>query len=443
MSLSPVPTSTAPRSDAPENNASDNTAPDGTVNHVFVAEDTTAARRLNKWWRKYRFWIIGGAVFVLLSVVAFVMSNSGNRSLDALAINNPAPAGAQAAASVLENQGVAVTATKSLLETTDALAQNAYASSTVLFYDPRKILTPTQVSELAAAVEENGAKLVAITPGPLTLKNLSPEISSAGTTAGSQLVDAQCENVDATAAGSIGGTGPDPALNTGPAKGPLLLYKGAQTCFTPNAKAGTASGGFLASNSAGDITALGFSGVVNNHNLDQAGNAALTFRLLGSKPNLLWYTSSLNDVPPAQTSPSFADLTPAWMFPASAWLMLVALVGVLWRGRRNGPLVAEPLPVIVKASETMAGRARLYQDARAVDTATRTLQHASLTRLARALRLGHSADPSVVVEAVAAATSRPSTHVHAILLGEPPHTEKDMLRIAAELAALEEEVARR
>ncbi|MDD0858854.1 hypothetical protein NHF46_16095 [Arthrobacter alpinus] len=100
-----MPTSTAPRSDAPENNASNNTAPDGTVNHVFVAEDTTAARRLNKWWRKYRFWIIGGAVFVLLSVVAFVMSNSGNRSLDALAINNPAPAGAQAAASVLEIRG--------------------------------------------------------------------------------------------------------------------------------------------------------------------------------------------------------------------------------------------------------------------------------------------------------------------------------------------------
>ncbi|MEV8143864.1 DUF4350 domain-containing protein [Specibacter sp. NPDC078709] len=418
-------------------------APDGTGEQVFHADGTSFGQRLAARWRKYRFWIIGAAVFVLLSLLAFLLNDSGNRSIDALAINNPAPAGAQAAASVLENQGVDVTAIKSLAETTDALAHNPYGSSTVLFYDPRNILSPAQVSELAAAVAENGAKLLAITPGPLTVKSLSPEVSSAGTTAGSQQVAAQCDHPDAAAAGSISGGAPDPALDAGPAKGPLMLFKGAQTCFSPEGKAGTSSGGLLASNSAGDITALGYSGVVNNHNLAQAGNAALTFRLLGSKPNLLWYTSSVSDIPPAQNPPGLAELTPAWMFPASAWLMLVALVGVLWRGRRNGPLVTEPLPVIVKASETMAGRARLYQDARAVDTATRTLRHASLTRLARTLRLGHAADPSAVVEAVAGASSRSSAQVHAILLGEAPTTEKDMLRIAADLAALEEEVARR
>ena len=415
----------------------------GTGEKVFHADSTTLGQRVSTRWRKYRFWIIGAAVFVLLSVLAFLLNDSGNRSIDALAINNPAPAGAQAAASVLENQGVAVTATKSLAETTDALAQNAFGSSTVLFYDPRNILSAAQVSELSAAVTEHGAKLVAITPGPLTVKSLSPELRSAGTTAGSQQVAAQCDDPNAVSTASISGGGPNPALDTGPDNGPLMLFKGAQTCFIPEGKAGADSGGLLASNSAGDITALGFSGVVNNHNLAQNGNAALTFRLLGSTPNLLWYTSSVNDIPPAQNPPGLAELTPAWMFPASAWLMLVAVVGVLWRGRRNGPLVAEPLPVIVKASETMAGRARLYQDARAVDTATHTLRHASLTRLARALRLGHAADPSAVVDAVAAASSRSSAQVHAILLGEAPTTEKDMLRIAADLAALEEEVARR
>lgn len=434
-SPTPVPMST----DSPEAAV----APDGTGEQVFHADGTTFGQRLAARWRKYRFWIIGAAVFVLLSLLAFLLNDSGNRSIDALAINNPAPAGAQAAASVLENQGVDVTATKSLAETTDALAHNPHGSSTVLFYDPRSILSPQQVSELAAAAAENGAKLVAITPGPLTVKSLSPELSSAGTTAGSQQVAAKCDHPDAMAAGSISGGAPDPVLDAGPAKGPLMLFKGAQTCFSPEGKAGSASGGLLASNSAGDITALGFAGVVNNHNLAQAGNAALTFRLLGSKPNLLWYTSSVSDIPPAQNPPGLAELTPAWMFPAAAWLMLVAVVGVLWRGRRNGPLVTEPLPVIVKASETMAGRARLYQDARAVDTATRTLRHASLTRLARTLRLGHAADPSAVVEAVAGASSRSSAQVHAILLGEAPTTEKDMLRIAADLAALEEEVARR
>ncbi|MHA7175508.1 DUF4350 domain-containing protein [Arthrobacter sp. Sr24] len=435
VSPPPAPLSTDPPEEA--------VASGSTGEKVFHADGTTLSQRLSTRWRKYRFWIIGAAVFVLLSVLAFLLNDSGNRSIDALAINNPAPAGAQAAAAVLENQGVAVTATKSLAETTDALIHNDYGSSTVLFYDPRNILSAAQVSELAASVTANGAKLLAVTPGPLTVKSLSPELRSTGTTAGSQQVTAQCDHPDAVAAGSISGGAPDPALDAGPAKGPLMMFKGAQTCFSPEGDAGSSSGGLLASNSAGDITALGFSGAVNNHNLAQAGNAALTFRLLGSKPNLLWYTSSVSDIPPAQNPPGVAELTPAWMFPTAAWLMLVAVVGVLWRGRRNGPLVAEPLPVIVKASETMAGRARLYQDARAVDTATGTLRHASLTRLAHALRLGHAAEPSAVVEAVAAASSRSSAQIHAILLGEPPTTEKDMLRIAADLAALEEEVARR
>ncbi|MET4004120.1 MULTISPECIES: DUF4350 domain-containing protein [Arthrobacter] len=434
---------TAPLPAAIESTASALAVPESSNGPVFQAENSTPRQRLAHWWRHWRFWLIVGAVFVLLSVLTFLAATSGNRSLDALAINNPAPAGAQAAASVLENQGVNVMATDSLAKTTAALSHNAYGASTVLFYDPRNILTPAQVSELAASVEENGSRLLAITPGPLTLKRLSPDFSAAGSTAGSSRVDAGCTNADAQAARSISGGGTTSALNEGPPSGTLRLYKGAQTCFSPASGSSPAGGGLLASNSSGDIFALGFSGVVNNHYLDQAGNAALTFRLLGSRPELLWYTASLNDIPPAQSPPSLAELTPTWMFPAAAWLMLVAVVGALWRGRRNGPLVQEPLPVIVKASETMAGRARLYQDARAVETATNTLRHASMTRLAHALRLGHGAEPAAVVEAVAIASRRPSTQVHAILLGAAPTSEKDMLTIAAELAALEEEVARR
>lgn len=414
----------------------------GTGETVFEADGSTPVQRLARMWRRHRLWIIGAVVFVVLSAAGFVLGNSGNRSIDALAVNNPAPAGAQAAATVLADRGVNVSATDSLAKTKAALERNAHGSSTVLFYDPRNILSPGQVSELAGAVAEHGAKLVAVTPGPLALKGLGAEFSAAGTTAATARVAAQCADPDATAAGHISG-GLEPALSQGPPTGPVMLYKGARTCFIPSGQAGPAAGGLLAGNSDGDITALGFSGIINNHNLAQQGNAALVFRLLGSTPNLLWYTSSLNDVPPAQNPPGMAELTPEWMFPAAGWLLLVGLVGVLWRGRRNGPLVPEPLPVIVKASETMAGRARLYQDARAVGTATRTLQHASLTRLARALRLGHAAEPAAVVDAVAAATGRNNAQVHAILLGAPPETEKDMLTIAADLAALEEEVARR
>ena len=51
------------------------------------------------------------------------------------------------------------------------------------------------------------------------------------------------------------------------------------------------------------------------------------------------------------------DLPGLWIAGAT----VVALL--LWRVRRLGPLVTEPLPVIVKAIETARSRGRLYRKA--------------------------------------------------------------------------------
>ena len=398
--------------------------------------------RPNTWWKRNRFWLICTIFFLILSLLGFLLGTSGERTSGTLSITNPAPAGAQAAAAVLGNQGVAVTATDSLAGTTEALFANGQGNSTVLFYDPRNLLSPNQVRALASAAQASGAKLVAIAPGPLAVKELSTELSSTGTTAGTAAINAGCINSAAVAAGTIDGG--SPALGTGVSAvtTSLHLYKGPVTCFVPAGTA-VAAGGYLASNSAGTVAVLGNPGVVINQNLASRGNAALTFRLLGSAPHLLWYMPSLKDIPAAAQPPSLAELTPQWIFPASTWLLLVAVLGMLWRGRRHGPLVTEPLPVIVKASETLTGRARLYQDARALDTATRTLQHATLTRLARTLRLGNCAEPAAVVQAITAVTGRKPQQVNALLLGAAPTNEKDMLSMAVELTALEEEVAQR
>ena len=395
--------------------------------------------RARSWWRTNKFWVVCAAVFVVLSLIAFFAAGSGNRSSATLSITNPAPAGARAAAEVLRGQGVNVTAMDSLAVTTAALDANGAGRSTVLFNDPQQLLSTDQVGELAAAVRAAGGRLVAIAPGPLAARALDAGISSAGTASASPSVQAGCSNADATAAQTIDGG----AASTGsiaPVKTALQLYTGVQTCFVPD---GTGSGGYLAMDGTGSVAAVGNPGILINQNLASRGNAALAFRLLGSTPELLWYTASLKDVPVAEQPPSLADFTPTWIFPATAWLMLVALIGMLWKGRRNGPLVTEPLPVVVKASETLAGRARLYQDARASGTAGRTLQHATLTRLAHKLRLGHTADPAAVVDAVAAATGRNQQQVTKLLLGAAPNTDKDMMNLAVELAALEEEVARR
>lgn len=395
------------------------------------------------WWRKGRFWAICAAVFIVLSLIAFFTAGSGSRSNATLSISNPSPAGARAAAEVLRNQGVNVTAMDSLASTNAALDANGRGRSTVLFNDPQQLLSTDQVGELAAAVRAAGGRLVAVAPGPLAVGALAAGITSAGSAPATPAVQAGCGNADAAAAQTIDGGASSPG-SIAPVRTALQLYKGAQTCFVPDGTGtGNGSGGYLAMDGNGSVVVLGSPGIVINQNLASRGNAALTFRLLGSTPQLLWYTASLKDVPVAEQPPSLADFTPTWIFPATAWLLLVALLGMLWKGRRNGPLVTEPLPVVVKASETLAGRARLYQDARASGTAGRTLQQATLTRLALRLRLGHTAEPGTVVDAVAAATGRNRQQVNNMLRGDAPNSDKDMMNLAVELAALEEEVARR
>ena len=409
---------------------------------VFRAEDSSTTVRAARWWKKYRFWLLCAVAFVVLSVLGIILGSGGKSTTGTLSITNPAPAGAQGAASVLRNQGVVVTATASLAETAAALRSNGHGNSTVLFYDPRNLLSRAQAAELAAAVNDSGGKLVALAPGPLTVRELSPELSSVGAIAGTPAATAQCTNPDAVAAGTIDGGAPAPGASATSVTLPLKLFKGSENCFVAPAES-PSTGSYLAYDGTGDIAALGNPGIIINQNLASRGNAALTFRLLGSTPNLLWYTASLKDIPVSGQPPVLSDFTPEWIFPASLWLLLVGILGMLWRGRRHGPLVTEPLPVMVKASETLAGRARLYQNARALDTASATLRHATMTRLAHALRLGHAADPHTVVDAVATLTGHTPAHVHDLLLGPAPTTEKDMLSMAVELTALEEEVAQR
>ena len=64
-------------------------------------------------------------------------------------------------------------------------------------------------------------------------------------------------------------------------------------------------------------------------------------------------------------------------------LVLVALGAVFWRSRRVGPLVVENLPVVVRASETMEGRARLYERSNSRLHALDALRVGTVARLAR------------------------------------------------------------
>lgn len=79
---------------------------------------------------------------------------------------------------------------------------------------------------------------------------------------------------------------------------------------------------------------------------------------------------------------SFFDLLPSGWLWGTLQLFVAAALAALWRARRLGPLVPERLPVAIRASETVEGRARLYRKADARDRAALALRSATRIRLA-------------------------------------------------------------
>ena len=84
---------------------------------------------------------------------------------------------------------------------------------------------------------------------------------------------------------------------------------------------------------------------------------------------------------PAGTPRSFASLVPLAAYLVLAQLGVALALTALWRARRLGPLVTERLPVVVRASETVEGHARLYQSRRARDRVAAALRAAAAGRL--------------------------------------------------------------
>ena len=159
-----------------------------------------------------------------------------------------------------------------------------------------------------------------------------------------------------------------------------------------------------------------------------------------SGDRLVWYVPSILDVSTAGHHPELR--APPSPRPLVLLSLFALLATMLWRGRRFGPLVTEPLPAVVKAIETTQSRGRLYRRARDTDRAAAVLRTAAVRRLALYLGLPAEVPPGPAVEAVARATGRPLVDVHALLAGPPPADEDELIALANDLTTLEKEVHR-
>ena len=358
-------------------------------------------------------------VVALVAVAAFlaVLAAGQTTSSVPLAPDNPAPAGAQAAATILREQGVRVRT----VTTTDAAVRVAGPGTTLLVAGGG-LLDDDQL----AAVRDTGADVV------LTQSTFLPDLEPltdavAPSPVGSpDPLPADCADPDALAAGTISGS-------TG---GIEPLAADVELCFP------TADGaGALATwqEDGRDFAFLADGTLLSNERLADAGNAALVLRLLGANTELVWYLPTPGDTVTPQAEEPAGVLPPAATV-VGAQLLVLAVVLMLWRGRRLGRVVTEPMPVVVRSAETTLGRGRLYRRSRDHAHAAAGLRAGCATRCAARLGVPRSARPEDLVAAVARATGRDEQAVGALLHGPPPTSDAALVRLTRELDTLESEV---
>lgn len=179
----------------------------------------------------------------------------------------------------------------------------------------------------------------------------------------------------------------------------------------------------------------------SNAYLAEDGNAALGLALLGQSDRVVWYVPSYADSDIEGEMPeTLGTLTPPWVTPAILLLMLAGVAAALWRGQRFGPLVEETLPVTVRASETMHGRARLTARAGDAAHAAEALRDGSLRRLARRLGLAERARPAEVADAASDRLRIPRGSLHELLAGPLPGDDAALVDFARRLSELESAV---
>lgn len=368
----------------------------------LIATAESAERPRAPLGRRVWSWVgIVAAIVVIGSL--FAMLRYDYTQPEPLSIDSPRYDGTRALAALLDRQGVDVEATTSA----DDAAQMARDGAVLVVTDAARIDLDglRRLADAAPRTVVLGADFAA-------LDELFPGLGFAGSGHGSP-VDAACDIPEAVRAESII---PGEVYTPGDATG----------CFPVD------DGYALVTD--GTVFALDGRAIVTNEHLAEAGHAALALGLLAETGSVAWYAPSGAELTGGASS--LGDIVPTWVTPVILLCIVVFVAAALWRGRRFGPLVAEALPVTVRASETLEGRARLYR--RAVDPAHAydALRRGASARMARRTGLSPEADPEALAAAVAARTGRDPREVLEVLTATPA-LDTDLAEIGARLREIE------
>ncbi|WP_223360067.1 DUF4350 domain-containing protein [Leifsonia sp. ZF2019] len=373
-------------------------------------------------------WIVLGAVAVLVALAGIFLTGGRSSSGVPLDAGNAGPTGGKALAQVLGSRGVDVRDASSLDQVREAVG--AGSDTTLFVFDDAGNLESSAYDELARLAKT----IVIVEPTFRTLRTVAPGVHASGEPRGP--ADAGCGVPAAERAARID---PRPTGNTSGATvpGTFRVQDDGASCF---ADATGAASLVRTMFKGATVYLVGSAPLLMNDGIDRAGNAALGLNLLGQHGTLVWYLPGIDDRP-VTGPPDLAALTPGWVTPVLLLLVLVVVAAAVWRGRRFGPLVVENLPVVVRAGETREGRARLYQRSSAHLRAADALRIGTLGRLAALVGLPASASATELAEAVAALTAQDRTRVRDLLVDDIPRTDRDLIALSDDLAALERATA--
>jgi Domain of unknown function (DUF4350) len=375
-------------------------------------------------WVSALLWVL--LVLAVATVLAVVEAGQQRRT-GALDPENAQPDGARAVARVLGQHGVTVDVVRSQAE----LLRQDLRGATLAVPDSGQLSGRNGRAALRAA--RGATDVVLLSPAQELVDDLGLPLETRP--GGGGAVEADCAGDGGPPLGSrLTLSGVDRIV------APRTAATGATTCFRDSG--GSHWTHLPATGDRAAVTVVGARDFLTNATVTEADDAAVALRLLGQSDHLVWYVPTVDDVAADDTTLP-APLAPAWVLP-SLWLLgSVVLTLCLWRGRRLGPLVVEPLPVVVRAVETTESRGRLYRRANDRTRAVAVLRAATARRLASYLGLPSRTDIPAVAAAAASVSGRRYDDVLRLLAPATVPDDASMLELATSLAALEKEVRRR
>ncbi len=374
---------------------------------VTVTDEATRVRQRRSWrWAL----LVLAAVCGVAAIGTYLTAPRPGGRMDAASTG---PEGAHALVTLLRDRGITVVVATSVVD-----AENATRPGTLLlFAQSQRVTSDSPLRRLAA------------TPGDRLLVEPTSHARAAlapGIRGGAGLLDAKpnCTLREAERAGSVD-FGPSNTFHAVDDRAATSCYGGALVRYRDGERT---------------VTVVGSTDFMTNAGLLHAGNAALAMNLAGQHTRLVWYAPQRIEGESSGSTTIFG-LIPDNVIWMVLQLWLAVLLIAVWKGRRIGPLVAEELPVVVRASETVEGRGRLYRSRRARDRAAQALRAATLQRLLPRLGLGPDTSAPAVVIAVAQRSRSHEESVRHILFGPSPASDADLVQLARALDDIERQVA--